>query len=139
MSCVNIPLSNASILHHFPNSQSEGSGSAKGKLPLAKRQEALQAQAFAPLKQVAMLCFMMWMSGSTLHLFSIMTTLSGIYQPLTGALGLGLVGLAMPGSIEGLSRTGNKGSFYQHGWKWSSSAAGQYQRRRTTACACRAD
>ena len=35
--------------------------------------------------QVAMLCFMMWMSGSTLHLFSIMTTLSGIYQPLSGA------------------------------------------------------
>lgn len=34
-----------------------------------------------------MLCFMMWMSGSTLHLFSIMTTLSGIYQPLSGALG----------------------------------------------------
>lgn len=31
-----------------------------------------------------MLCFMMWMSGSTLHLFSIMTTLSGIYQPLSG-------------------------------------------------------
>lgn len=31
-----------------------------------------------------MLCFMMWMSGSTLHLFSIMTTLSGMYQPLSG-------------------------------------------------------
>jgi hypothetical protein len=33
-----------------------------------------------------MLCFMMWMSGSTLHLFSIMTTLSGIYQPLSGGM-----------------------------------------------------
>ncbi|PSC68571.1 ER membrane complex subunit 4-like [Micractinium conductrix] len=40
----------------------------------------------APAKQVAMLCFMMWMSGSTLHLFSIMTTLSGIYQPLSAIL-----------------------------------------------------
>lgn len=31
-----------------------------------------------------MLCFMMWMSGSTLHLFSIMMTINGIYQPLQG-------------------------------------------------------
>lgn len=35
-----------------------------------------------------MLCFMMWMSGSTLHIFSIMMTINGIYQPLSGeALG----------------------------------------------------
>jgi len=39
--------------------------------------------------QVAMLCFMMWMSGNTLHLFSIMTTLSGIYQPLSGGCVMG--------------------------------------------------
>lgn len=37
-----------------------------------------------PCPQVAMLCFMMWMSGSTLHIFSIMMTLNGIYQPLSG-------------------------------------------------------
>ncbi|KAL4444681.1 hypothetical protein ABPG77_002498 [Micractinium sp. CCAP 211/92] len=70
--------------------QTDGSSSAgrvtSSKLPLAKRQEALQHAATAPFKQVAMLCFMMWMSGSTLHLFSIMTTLSGIYQPLSAIL-----------------------------------------------------
>ena len=37
------------------------------------------------LCQVAMLCFMMWMSGSTLHIFSIMMTINGIYQPLSCA------------------------------------------------------
>ena len=37
-----------------------------------------------PAAQVAMLCFMMWMSGSTLHIFSIMMTINGIYQPLSG-------------------------------------------------------
>ncbi|KAL4427640.1 hypothetical protein ABPG75_001729 [Micractinium tetrahymenae] len=71
--------------------QADGSSSGRAagtgsKLPLAKRQEALQHAATAPFKQVAMLCFMMWMSGSTLHLFSIMTTLSGIYQPLSAIL-----------------------------------------------------
>lgn len=43
-------------------------------------------QARAPLKQIGMLVFMMWMSGKQLHLFSIMTTLSGVYQPLSAAL-----------------------------------------------------
>lgn len=38
----------------------------------------------AAVVQSAMLCFMMWMSGSTLHLFSIMMTINGIYQPLSG-------------------------------------------------------
>lgn len=31
---------------------------------------------------MGMLAFMMWMSGSQVHLFSIMMTVSGIYQPL---------------------------------------------------------
>jgi hypothetical protein len=69
-------------------SQSVVGGGSSTKLSKERRQEALQAQAVAPLKQVAMLCFMMWMSGSTLHLFSIMTTLSGIYQPLSGEMKL---------------------------------------------------
>lgn len=81
--------------------QSEASASSRAKLPLPRRQEALQAQALAPLKQVAMLCFMMWMSGSTLHLFSIMTTLSGIYQPLSGGAAARGKKRRVPGRVQG--------------------------------------
>ncbi|KAI7845324.1 hypothetical protein COHA_001166 [Chlorella ohadii] len=65
---------------------SGATGRGGSRLPLQKRQELLQQQATAPLKQVAMLCFMMWMSGSTLHIFSIMMTINGIYQPLSSIL-----------------------------------------------------
>lgn len=74
---------------HSLLSSSTGSGSSALQRPtvsLEKRQAALMTQAYAPLKQVAMLCFMMWMSGSQLHLFSIMTTISGLYQPLSAML-----------------------------------------------------
>ena len=30
-----------------------------------------------------MMCFMMWMSGSTVHIFSMMSTFTGLVQPLT--------------------------------------------------------
>ena len=46
--------------------------------------QALFVRAQAPLKSVGMLCFMMWMSGSQLHIFSIMMTISGLYQPIMG-------------------------------------------------------
>lgn len=42
-----------------------------------------------PVKMVGMMAFMMWMSGSQLHIFSIMTTLSGVYQPLMAILNSG--------------------------------------------------
>ena len=48
--------------------------------------QALFGKATAPFKNMLMLAFMMWMSGSQLHLFSIMTTLSGVYQPLSAIL-----------------------------------------------------
>lgn len=32
--------------------------------------------------QVGMLCFMMWMSGSGVQIFSIMMTFTGLWQPL---------------------------------------------------------
>ncbi|GAB4821540.1 hypothetical protein N2152v2_008586 [Parachlorella kessleri] len=47
------------------------------------REQALFGKATAPFKNMLMLAFMMWMSGSQLHLFSIMATLSGVYQPLS--------------------------------------------------------
>lgn len=51
--------------------------------------QALFARAAEPLKMVGMMAFMMWMSGSQLHIFSIMTTLSGVYQPLMAILNSG--------------------------------------------------
>ena len=51
--------------------------------------QALFSRAMEPLKMVGMMAFMMWMSGSQLHIFSIMTTLSGVYQPLVAILNSG--------------------------------------------------
>ena len=51
--------------------------------------QALYSRATGQLKNVGMLAFMMWMSGSQIHLFSIMMTASGIYQPLMGIVNSG--------------------------------------------------
>lgn len=48
-----------------------------------KRQEAMMSKAMGSFKNVGFLCFMMWMSGSQIHLFSIMMLVTGIYQPLS--------------------------------------------------------
>lgn len=66
--------------------QSDVSAPSAHRNAVANRQAALSSLAQAPLKNVAMMCFMMWMSGSQLHLFSIMTTASGFYQPLSAIL-----------------------------------------------------
>lgn len=65
--------------------------------------QAVFSKSWAPLKQIGMLAFMMWMSGSQLHLFSIMTTISGIYQPLTAILKSG------EGGRELLAQGGTRG------------------------------
>ncbi len=49
---------------------------------LEAKQAALYGRAQSVFKNVGFMCFMMWMSGSQIHLFSIMMTVSGIYQPL---------------------------------------------------------
>lgn len=49
---------------------------------LEAKQTALYGRAQGVFKNVGFMCFMMWMSGSQIHLFSIMMTVSGIYQPL---------------------------------------------------------
>eukprot|EP00891_Asterochloris_glomerata_P001088 jgi/Astpho2/1088/e_gw1.00019.17.1_t len=50
------------------------------------------------LLQAGFLAFMMWMSGNQIHLFSIMMTVSGIYQPLQSIL---KVTEAIPADPEG--------------------------------------
>jgi len=70
--------------------------------------QALYSHASSPLKMVGMMGFMMWMSGSQLHIFSIMTTLSGVYQPLSAILSSGSGGRAlcdMAGPPSALSRS----------------------------------
>ena len=45
--------------------------------------QAMMSKALGSFKQVGFLCFMMWMSGSQIHLFSIMMLVTGIYQPFS--------------------------------------------------------
>ena len=51
--------------------------------------QALYGRATGAVKGVAGMAFMMWMSGSQIHLFSIMMTFQGIYQPIAAIVGSG--------------------------------------------------
>ncbi|KAK3439633.1 ER membrane protein complex subunit 4 [Eucalyptus grandis] len=55
-----------------------------------KSQKAWEV-AQAPFKNLMMMGFMMWMSGSTVHLFSIGITFSALWQPLSALQGVGKV------------------------------------------------
>lgn len=52
-------------------------------------EQALYSRATGQVKNMGMLAFMMWMSGSQIHLFSIMMTFSGVYQPLMAIINSG--------------------------------------------------
>jgi len=43
----------------------------------------------APLKNLLMMGFMMWMAGSTVHLFSIGITFSALWQPISALQSVG--------------------------------------------------
>nr|GMD09566.1 ER membrane protein complex subunit 4 [Ipomoea batatas] len=45
----------------------------------------------APFKNLMMMGFMMWMAGSTVHLFSIGITFSALWQPISALQGVGKV------------------------------------------------
>lgn len=49
---------------------------------LARKENALRARALEPLKQVGMMCFMLYMSGNNLQIFSIMMLVSCVYSPI---------------------------------------------------------
>ncbi|KAF9614341.1 hypothetical protein IFM89_018094 [Coptis chinensis] len=55
-----------------------------------KSQKAWEV-AQAPVKNLFMMGFMMWMAGNTVHLFSIGITFSALWQPLSALQGLGKV------------------------------------------------
>ncbi|XP_074280441.1 uncharacterized protein LOC141605525 [Silene latifolia] len=55
-----------------------------------KAQKAWEV-AQAPMKNLMMMGFMMWMAGSTVHLFSIGITFSALWQPISALQGVGKV------------------------------------------------
>ncbi|XP_015884212.1 uncharacterized protein LOC107419898 isoform X1 [Ziziphus jujuba] len=55
-----------------------------------KSQKAWEV-AQAPFKNLLMMGFMMWMAGSTVHLFSIGITISALWQPISALQGVGKV------------------------------------------------
>ncbi|PPS11594.1 hypothetical protein GOBAR_AA09053 [Gossypium barbadense] len=62
-------------------------------VPLLFRNYVLKAWevAQAPFKNLLMMGFMMWMAGSTVHLFSIGITFSALWQPISALQGVGKV------------------------------------------------
>lgn len=63
-----------------------------------RRTAALQNLAFSPLKQVFMTAFMMYMAGSNLHFFSILTVMNGMYSPVNAIMKSGNAFRPIPGS-----------------------------------------
>ncbi|XP_078433675.1 ER membrane protein complex subunit-like protein [Wolffia australiana] len=57
---------------------------------LWKSQKAWEV-AQAPFKNLLMMAFMMWMAGSTVHLFSIGITFSALWQPISALQSVGKV------------------------------------------------
>lgn len=57
-------------------------------IPVISNQKAWEV-AQAPFKNLMMMGFMMWMSGSTVHLFSIGITFSALWQPISALQGVG--------------------------------------------------
>eukprot|EP00262_Sarcandra_glabra_P010604 TRINITY_DN25901_c0_g1_i1.p1 TRINITY_DN25901_c0_g1~~TRINITY_DN25901_c0_g1_i1.p1 ORF type:complete len:177 (+),score=33.62 TRINITY_DN25901_c0_g1_i1:98-628(+) len=72
--------------------QDESNGSRQKKEAEAawKSQKAWEV-AQAPFKNLLMMGFMMWMAGSTVHLFSIGITFSALWQPISALQGVGKV------------------------------------------------
>eukprot|EP00889_Picochlorum_renovo_P003807 jgi/Picre1/30837/NNA_006197.t1 len=56
-----------------------------------RRTAALQNLAYSPIKQVLMTSFMMYMAGSNLHFFSILTVINGMYSPVNAILKSGVL------------------------------------------------
>ncbi|UPQ99771.1 DUF1077 domain-containing protein [Chloropicon primus] len=76
---------NHSVYLQALREDANGSGSVGAKVNVDK--DALMEQkawefAQSTVKQVGMYAFMMYMSGGSVHIFSIMMTFTGLYQPL---------------------------------------------------------
>ncbi|GFH12147.1 uncharacterized protein HaLaN_07782 [Haematococcus lacustris] len=58
---------------------------------LTRKQQMLYARATAPIKNIGFMCFMAWMSGNSIQIFSIIMTFSLLAQPLSAILNSGQV------------------------------------------------
>eukprot|EP01023_Acetabularia_acetabulum_P005613 TRINITY_DN122_c0_g2_i1.p2 TRINITY_DN122_c0_g2~~TRINITY_DN122_c0_g2_i1.p2 ORF type:complete len:184 (-),score=24.70 TRINITY_DN122_c0_g2_i1:181-732(-) len=56
---------------------------------LSRKQQALYRQAQAPMSQVGMMCFMMWMWGNQIQIFTIIIVFSSIYSAFSSILNSG--------------------------------------------------
>merc|ERR1711970_404665 len=70
---------------HAEGDHASRSSVDKDALMAKKAWESAQSQ----MKQVGMYAFMMYMSGGSVHIFSIMMTFNGLYQPLMAILNSG--------------------------------------------------
>lgn len=57
-------------------------GKRKDPKLIEKKQQALWQTASAPFKQVGFMCFMMWMMGNGIQIFSIFMVISGLAGPV---------------------------------------------------------
>ena len=55
----------------------------------------LFARASAPIKNIALMCFMAWMSGNGIQIFSIIMTFSLLAQPFSAIVNSGQSGLGL--------------------------------------------
>mmetsp|Transcript_15614 Transcript_15614/g.21583 ORF Transcript_15614/g.21583 Transcript_15614/m.21583 type:complete len:168 (+) Transcript_15614:189-692(+) len=68
----------------------EDSGSRKRtEVDSSLKQKKVWELAKSPVKNIGMMTFMMWMSGNTVQLFSIMITFTGLAQPLKAIMSSG--------------------------------------------------
>lgn len=53
---------------------------------VGRKQQALYARATAPMKQIGLMCFMAWMSGNSIQIFSIVMTFGLLASPVSAIL-----------------------------------------------------
>eukprot|EP01024_Parvocaulis_polyphysoides_P040955 TRINITY_DN3741_c0_g3_i3.p1 TRINITY_DN3741_c0_g3~~TRINITY_DN3741_c0_g3_i3.p1 ORF type:complete len:180 (-),score=23.02 TRINITY_DN3741_c0_g3_i3:1074-1613(-) len=72
----------------FQSSSKKGGNTtvAQNSAILNKKQQALYKQAQAPMGQVGMMCFMMWMWGNQIQIFTIIIVFSSIYSAFSQIL-----------------------------------------------------
>eukprot|EP00775_Hariotina_reticulata_P003950 gene3950-4204_t len=58
---------------------------------IEKKQQALWTRASTPMRQVGFMCFMMWMMGNGIQIFSIIMTISGLATPIMAVIKSGEV------------------------------------------------
>jgi len=82
------PGYDASVAKDAP-SVSPASQRKKDSGMLQRKQQALYARATAPIKNMALFCFMAWMSGNSIQIFSIMMTFQLLSSPMSAILSSG--------------------------------------------------